>query len=161
MRVVLILSTCHWRLTSIFVRLYLTFVCPCIANIISNYNQQDATFLDLFTSTDALHVSGGSSAHHQEHITVHTASGSQPILLLAWTRWKSMEFYFIHDSSKQQYRLTIPEAVCTVMCSWWWTEEQPETWTASVEINQSRNVAFCWLKFRIVRLPSTASQLTQ
>ena len=28
------------------------------------------TFLDLFISTDALHVSGGSSAHHQEHITV-------------------------------------------------------------------------------------------
>ena len=43
--------------------------------IIPNYNQQDATFLDLFISTDALHVSGGSSAHHQEHITVHTASG--------------------------------------------------------------------------------------
>jgi len=29
----------------------------------------------LFISTDALHVSGGSSVHHQEHITVHTASG--------------------------------------------------------------------------------------
>ena len=40
-----------------------------------NYNQQDATFLDLFISTDALHVSGGSSAHHQEQKTVHTASG--------------------------------------------------------------------------------------
>jgi hypothetical protein len=43
-------------------------------NIITNYNQQDATFLDLFIFTDAVHVSGGSSAHHQEHITVHTAS---------------------------------------------------------------------------------------
>jgi len=32
-------------------------------------------FLNLFILTDALHVSGGSSAHHQEHITVHTASG--------------------------------------------------------------------------------------
>ena len=42
---------------------------------IPNYNQQDATFLDLFTFTDALHVSGGSSAHLPEHITVHTASG--------------------------------------------------------------------------------------
>jgi hypothetical protein len=42
--------------------------------IIPNYNQQDATFLDLFISTDALHVSGASRAHHQEHITVHTAS---------------------------------------------------------------------------------------
>ena len=28
-----------------------------------------------FISTDALHVSGGSSVHHQEHRTVHTASG--------------------------------------------------------------------------------------
>ena len=42
-------------------------------DIIPNYNQQEAAFLN---STDALHVSGGSSAHHQEHITVHTASGT-------------------------------------------------------------------------------------
>ena len=53
----------------------LTFICPCIANIIPNYNQQDAIYLDLFISTDTVHVSGGSSAHHQEHTTVHTASG--------------------------------------------------------------------------------------
>jgi len=44
-------------------------------NVISSYSQQDTTFLDLFISEDILHVSGGSSAHHQEHITVHTASG--------------------------------------------------------------------------------------
>ena len=44
-------------------------------NIITNYSQQDATFLDIFISTDAVNVSGGSPAHHQEHITVHTASG--------------------------------------------------------------------------------------
>ena len=30
-----------------------------------NYSPKDATFLDLFISTDALHVSGGSSAHHR------------------------------------------------------------------------------------------------
>ena len=42
--------------------------------IIPSYNQQDATFLDLFIPKDALHVSGGFSAHHREHITVHTAS---------------------------------------------------------------------------------------
>jgi len=41
---------------------------------VPNYSQQDATFLDLFIFTDALNVSGGSSAHNQEHITVHTAS---------------------------------------------------------------------------------------
>ena len=42
---------------------------------ISSYSQQDATFLDLFISKDAVHVTGGSSAHHQEHTTVQTASG--------------------------------------------------------------------------------------
>jgi hypothetical protein len=41
---------------------------------------------DLFISTESLDVSGGFSAHHQEHITVHTASGIfKPILLLAAT----------------------------------------------------------------------------
>jgi len=32
-------------------------------------------FLNLCIFTDVVHVSGGSSAHNQEHITVHTASG--------------------------------------------------------------------------------------
>ena len=39
---------------------------PVHCNIIPNYSQQGATFLDLFISTDALHVSGGFSAHRQE-----------------------------------------------------------------------------------------------
>jgi hypothetical protein len=43
-------------------------------NIIPNYIQQDETFLDLFIFANAVHVSGGFSAQHQEHITVHTAS---------------------------------------------------------------------------------------
>jgi hypothetical protein len=44
-------------------------------NIIRDYSQQDAKLLDLFIFTAVRHVSGGFSAHHQEHITVHTASG--------------------------------------------------------------------------------------
>ena len=79
---------------------------------IPNYNQQDATFLDLFISTDAVHVSGGSSAHHQEHTTVHAASGivnQYCCLLLAWTRWNSnSNFHLFHASSKKQYWLVIP-----------------------------------------------------
>jgi hypothetical protein len=68
-------------------------------NIITNYNQQDATFLDLFIFTDALHVSGRSSAHHQEHITVHTASGIvKPILLLAATV-EEIELHLFHSSN--------------------------------------------------------------
>jgi hypothetical protein len=44
-------------------------------NIIPNYSQQDATFLDLLIFTDAVNVSDISPAHHQEHTTVQTASG--------------------------------------------------------------------------------------
>jgi hypothetical protein len=44
-------------------------------NKIPSYNQQDATFLDLSIPKDTLHVSGNSSARHQEHTTVQTASG--------------------------------------------------------------------------------------
>jgi len=42
---------------------------------IPNYGQQETTFLDLFVFINAVHVSGGFSAHHQGHTTVHTASG--------------------------------------------------------------------------------------
>jgi hypothetical protein len=44
-------------------------------NIITIYSQQVATFLELSISKDAQHVSGCSSAHHQEHTTEQTASG--------------------------------------------------------------------------------------
>jgi hypothetical protein len=43
-------------------------------NINTNYSQQDANFLDLFIFTGALHVSGGTTDHYQEHITVRTVS---------------------------------------------------------------------------------------
>ena len=33
--------------------------------LILNYNQQDATFLDLFIPTDALHAPDGSFSHHR------------------------------------------------------------------------------------------------
>ena len=59
--------------------LNLPFICPCIMNIFPSYNQQDATFLDLFISTDAVHVSGGSSTHHQEHKTVQYSLQVLPI----------------------------------------------------------------------------------
>jgi len=62
-------------------------------NIFLNYNQQDATFLDLFISSGDVHVSGGSSAHHQEHVTVHTASGivnEYCCLLLSWMKWNAV-----------------------------------------------------------------------
>jgi len=70
-----IVASCWTYFTTfkhVFCFVELIFISPCIVNIIPDYNQQDATFLDLFISTDALHISGGFSAHHQEHTTVHT-----------------------------------------------------------------------------------------
>jgi hypothetical protein len=46
-------------------------------------NQQDATLYNILITVNAVHVSGGFSAHHQELKTVHTASGiCQACLLL-------------------------------------------------------------------------------
>jgi hypothetical protein len=51
-----------------------------------------------------MHVSGGSSAHHREHKTVHTASGIAKPILLPPAIVDEMElFHLIHDSSRQQY----------------------------------------------------------
>ena len=68
--------------------------------VFPNYNQQDATFLDLFISTYSLNVSGSSSAHHQEHKTVHTASGiATDTAACCYRGWDGTEFHLIHASS--------------------------------------------------------------
>ena len=54
---------------------HLIFICPFIIIQLQITANKIQFFLNLFIFTDALHVSGGSSAHHEEHITVHTASG--------------------------------------------------------------------------------------
>jgi len=48
---------------------------------------------------------GGSSAHHQEHKTVHTASGIVKTVVLPAAIVDEIEpkFHLIHDSSRQQY----------------------------------------------------------
>jgi len=87
----------------------------------------------------ALHASGGSSGHHQEHKTVHTASGTVKPILLPVTVVDEMEqpaaivdeielpaaivdemerssiSYTIAAGSSIAF--TIPDAVCTVLCS--------------------------------------------
>jgi hypothetical protein len=64
---------------------------------IPNYNQQDATFLDLSIFTEALHVSGDSSVHHQEHNYTYSFRYCQTALLLAAT--VEDEFHLLHGSS--------------------------------------------------------------
>jgi len=58
----------------------------------------------------------------------HSFRHCHPILLLlASVDEMELSFLFIH-------------AVCTVLCSWWWAEEPPETCRASVEINKSETL---------------------
>jgi hypothetical protein len=74
-------------------------------------------------------TSNGSSAHHQEHKTVHTASGIVKPILLPAAIVDEMELCTILSTiaAGSSIGLTIPDAVCTVLCSWWWAEEAPET----------------------------------
>ena len=53
---------------------FFAFMGPCIVNVFK-HNQQDATLHNGIYYYNAVHVSGGSSAHHQELKTVYTASG--------------------------------------------------------------------------------------
>jgi hypothetical protein len=55
----------------------------------------------VFITVNALHVSGGSSTHHQELKTVYTAYGiCQAFLLLT-----AMKFQLTHNSGKKQKKL--------------------------------------------------------
>jgi hypothetical protein len=72
-------------------RKYISEVQPTRCNVFSIY-----LFLQI-----ALHVSGGFSAHHQEHKTVYTASGIVKTILLPAAIVNDMDA--IHDSSRQQY----------------------------------------------------------
>jgi len=71
-----------------------------------------------------LHVSDSSSAHHQESSTVYTTIGichtCYADSLLAGSSW-----FCSQAISKPVWH--IPIAVCTVLDSWWWTEELSDT----------------------------------
>jgi len=73
------------------------------------YTNKIQRYTNVFITVNALHVSGGFIAHHQELKTVHAATAS--------------------GSSKQAWH--IPDAVCTVLSSWWWAEKPPETCRAA------------------------------
>ena len=71
---------------------------------------------------NAQHVSDGSFAHHQELKTVYTAAGTL-----------------------SKYFDKIPDDVYTVLSSWWWAKEPPETCRTFHRINKLCNFASCWL----------------
>jgi hypothetical protein len=69
----------------------------------------------IYYSKSALHVLGDVFAHHQEHLTVFTVSGS------VYPRCcHVVQFQLIQDTSRQQLGWTLPDTVNTVRCSGWW-----------------------------------------
>ena len=99
----------------------------------TNESHQFLEFILFCSST--LHISDGLSVHHQESKTVHTASGVRQTdsadYLLAGTRRSSISFPLA--SSQQNLFDIIPDAVCTVLDSWWWTERPSKTWNATTK----------------------------
>ena len=59
----------------------------------------------LFYLTTAVHVSGVTIAHLQEHKT--TASGNCYTVLLSAAIVEELEFQLFHDSSRHQYSVTV------------------------------------------------------
>jgi hypothetical protein len=106
----------------------------CILLSITNKMQRCTIF---FITVNALHVSGGFSAHHHELKTVYTASGTcQACLLLNCIHsiWYVPGLLAATSSGSSKQAWHIPDAVWTVLSSWWWAEKSPETCTALTSI---------------------------
>jgi len=118
----------HQNSTLLTCNLNLTFMWPCIVNVIflsiTNKMQHYTIF---FITVNALQVSGGFSAHHQELKTVHTASGICQACLLLPLAWVSWKFQVTNASGSSKQAWHIPVAVYTVFGFWWWAEKPPET----------------------------------
>ena len=98
---------------------------------------------------NSLHVSGGSSAHHQEHKIVHAASGivnQYCCLMLSWMRWNasSISSTIAPSSSIGWQYLTLHVQFCAPDDGRRNRLKHVENF---VERNKSRNVASCWLYF--------------
>ena len=114
----------------------LMFVCPFIFRIMTNSMQ----LFGLFTCTQsALHVLGDVFAHHQEHVTVFTASDIVHLCFWQPVTWTSF-----------QHRWTISEAVNTVKCSWWWAKTSPETCRGDwVQINKPKSCILLVINYEL------------
>jgi hypothetical protein len=94
----------------------LTFVCPCIFSIIVIGDQQDATILVYLFIPTQLYM------FRTKFSPIIRSSWLYLQLLMRW----NLHFHLIHDTSREQNRWTISEAVNIVKCSWWWAKTSPE-----------------------------------
>jgi hypothetical protein len=119
----------------------LMFVCPCIVSIIRNWwpkrcnvsvylfvPNQLYKFRAMFSSII------GSTWLYLQHLILFT-----DIVAGRYHGRDGTPFHLVHDTSQQQYRWTISNAVNTVKCSWWWKKTSPETCRADwVQINKPK-----------------------
>ena len=70
-------------------------------------------YTTVFITVNALHDSGGSSAHHQELKTVYTASDTCRVFLLLTASVSELEL--THDSGKKQKNLDKYPMLCELL----------------------------------------------
>jgi hypothetical protein len=113
-------------------------MCPCIASITLKYN--NATFSRSIYLYKLLYVFQTvplpTIRSTKQYIQRQVLSNQYYCLLLSWMRWNysSISSTIAAGSS---IGLTVPDVVCTVLCSWWWAEEPSETRTAIHRNNSS------------------------
>ena len=87
----------RFKLTTKKEQWLLMFVCQCIVSTIRNRWPTRCNYFGLFICTQSVpHVSGNVFAHHQEHLTVSTASDIVHLCCcrpVSWTRWNSFYLY--------------------------------------------------------------------
>ena len=85
---------------------YYPFMWPCIVTNLFLIKPTDALISQIYFCQETLHVSGSSSAHHQEFSTVHCCTFGTGICHAGLMTYTSAE--------------------CTVENSWWWQRKYPK-----------------------------------
>ena len=101
---------------------HLTSMEPCIINIFLSMTNKMQHYTVFFITVNALHVSGGFSAHHEE------------LKNCTHSIWYMSSFLVATASGSSKQAWHIPDDVCAVLSSWWWAEKPPETCRALTAI---------------------------
>jgi hypothetical protein len=92
-----------------------TEVSVCLLLSITNKTQR---YIIFFIAVNALHVSGGFPAHHQELINCTHSTCYMSSLLAVTSSVGELELQLIHASGSSKQAWHISDAVCTVLSSW-------------------------------------------
>ena len=122
---------------------------PCIANVFSSITNKMQCYTIYLFLWNALHVSGGSSAHHQELKTVYTAlSTLSKFYCYLPLLWKSLNSSMIAAGSSQGLTKYL-----ILYIQLWTPDDGRKNRLKHVEhfteINKLFNVASCWLYLKI------------